>query len=520
MKKPFLFLLLLGQVTLSAQHGLLDTDFDTDGIKLADLIGGEDFAGAEVQADGKIVAVGTYPLGLESQLLVMRFLPNGSHDMAFNGGTGYQAIDFDTTNDNVNIGEDVLIQPDGNIVVVGWSRIGAGDDMTIARLLPDGTLDSTFHSDGKFSFNLGVGSPHEDCSAVAMDGSGNYYMGGTHHNGTAANSFIVLKLDPAGNLEPSFAGSGVDTFAVTVGGEALRDLILLQDGRILCGGIGNLILPDSDFGLLMLKPDGNPDSTFSTDGRLATHVLGIRDGAMTLAQQADGKIVAGGYAGGEISRDLALVRYTLTGALDLSFDGDGIATYDLDMEGKEEIINGIVMQPDGKILLAGATTESAETISFVGRYHADGTPDTTFGTDGFTVTDVALFNDEARGIALQEDLKVVTVGWANGKGFVARYLSGLVLSSPDPQGNAPLTLYPNPVQDNATLKCQLAQPGPVEIHLTDLAGRVLHTFRTEAHMAAGTHEFALHLPEGLAAGEYLVVMACTQGNLAMKLLKI
>jgi uncharacterized delta-60 repeat protein len=508
---PFLWLPLHGQ------FGFLDGDFDGDGISIVTSASPITFNAVGVQPDGMIVAAGSIKSGAETQFLVMRFFPDGNLDMAFNG-IGYQAIDFDPLNDNVSVANDLQIQADGKIVVAGTSFIASDDDMAITRLKANGTVDSTFALFGKKTIHLGIGTLQEGCNALAMDADGNFYLGGTHSNYTNTFSFIISKLDPSGFFDGTFGAGGTDTFPMP-GHGILNDLILLQDGRILCGGAAGVMTSDIDFGLLLLKTNGRADSSFSTDGKLATHILGSSDRGWCLAQQSDGKILAAGRAGGAFTSDLGIARYSLTGSLDLSFDGDGKTTYDLDMEGDEEQINGIALQPDGKLLLAGYSVDAGTVISMVGRYNTDGSPDATFGTGGFTMTDVALSHDSYSAMALQPDLRLVTVGTAGFNAHVARYITGLVVSAPDAAGQAPLNLYPNPVQDQATLEFHLPHSGNVELLLTDLQGRVLHTFGDGIALNAGAQSPKLNLPTGLASGEYLVVLVTPQGNLATRLLK-
>lgn len=520
MKHLFNFLLLFALLSpsLPAQFGFLDGDFDADGIKILNLNSNEGMAAVAVRPDGMIIVAGSVTTGGETEFLVMRLTQDGSIDMSFNG-IGYQVIDFDPGSDNSNTAADVLVEPNGKIVVAGTSFYFGDEDFAIARLLPDGGLDSSFYGSGLKTIHTGNLGWNQNCLALARDASGYYYLGGTHYLPGDPYKCMVAKLAPTGAADFSFGESGIDTFSITGSNyDFVNDLIVLQDGRIVVGGQGGSAF-DNDFVLAMIKTNGDLDSTFSTDGRVATNVDGPAEACYALAQQPDGKIIAAGYAGDFANgTDLALVRYSLTGSLDLSFDVDGKMVHDLDNSGSDEGFYGVVIQPDGKII-AGGNTYSSGTLSVVARYNSNGSPDGTFGSGGYAGTEVSPLADGITEVALQPDLRLVAVGNASGDGFAVRYVTGLVLSTPEVPAAVAMTLYPNPAQEVVTLRCQLSHAMQAEVLLTDVNGRILHTFDPAAAIGSGDQEIQLNLPSGLAPGNYLVVLVTAEGNFATRLLK-
>lgn len=107
--------------------------------------------------------------------------------------------------------------------------------------------------------------------------------------------------------------------------------------------------------------------------------------------------------------------YEAAGVLDDTFDSDGISTK-TDVN-QDYIINGLAIQNDGKIILAGRTQGTLQDFVVL-RYNTNGSLDTTFGTSGEVLTNIVA-NDEANAVAIQTDGKIVVVGTANNGNLIA-----------------------------------------------------------------------------------------------------
>ncbi|MGH7424787.1 MAG: delta-60 repeat domain-containing protein, partial [Candidatus Methylomirabilales bacterium] len=156
---------------------------------------------------------------------------------------------------------------------------------------------------------------------------------------------------------------------------------------------------------------GDLDTTFDGDGKVVTPILTRNDQAFAVAVASDGKIVAAGRANNGSDFDFALARYNPDGTLDTSFDTDGKVATDLD--GREDEAFAVAIQPDGKIVAAGKTDSGPDTDFALARYNPDGTLDTSFDTDGKVSTDIDADNDEASGVALASGGKIVAAGDTN-----------------------------------------------------------------------------------------------------------
>ena len=188
----------------------------------------------------------------------------------------------------------------------------------------------------------------------------------------------------------------------------------------------------SNFFLVRYNVDGSLDNSFSGDGIVTTSINNNlnNEGFSRITLQGDGKILAGGESNG----DFVLVRYNTEGSLDAGFGIGGIVTTDL---GHNEIGLAITVQLDGKILVAGSTSQSGG-LSWEGdttlhlvegisdfalvRYNTNGSLDTAFGIGGKVITDFG-GTDIATGVAVLADGKIVVSGTNNGDFALARYNS-------------------------------------------------------------------------------------------------
>ena len=237
--------------------------------------------------------------------------------------------------------------------------------------------------------------------------------------------FALARYNTDGSLDPTFDLDGKVTSDFAGGNDRARAVVIQADGKIVVAGVAfsSACLPcngppSDNFGLARYNPDGSHDLTFGFGGRQVTDFdVAGPDEARGVAIQADGKIVAAGVAICDpcvlpvtpVPHDFALARYTADGSLDPSFDGDGKVKTDF---GGPDEANAVAIQREGEIVAAGSATHDSGALLFaLARYKGDGALDPTFDGDGKVTTMVAS-DDEARGVAIQRDGKIVAVGLA------------------------------------------------------------------------------------------------------------
>ena len=211
----------------------------------------------------------------------------------------------------------------------------------------------------------------------------------------AVSAGVVLPLFPAaasgapGDLDPALGGDGsVLTSIGETPGEAEASATVVQpDGKIVAAGGVRTGFSATDFALVRYNADGSVDTTFGNDGVVRTPFSpGSIDFVNGLALQPDGKIIAVGASGGEFigDTDFAVARYTADGSLDTGFSVDGKLTTEFGQQGSA---SAVAVQADGKIVVGGGGGFKGA----LARYSSDGSLDSGFDGDGKLTTTFGSF---------------------------------------------------------------------------------------------------------------------------------
>jgi uncharacterized delta-60 repeat protein len=277
-----------------------------------------------VQADGKIVAagyslIGTDPNTRTNDFAVVRYNADGSLDTSFGGGTGIVTTSISIGHDGAWA---VAIQSDGKIVVAGEAYVNPDTSTTafgIARYNTDGSLDTSFDGDGIRTVVVGIRSP---AYAMALQSDGKIVVAG---DSTAVNggpiSATVVRFNSDGSLDTTFDTDGIAGTQVG-SSDNIRTVAIQPDGKILIAGYAFTVT--SDIAVVRFNANGSLDTSFDGDGKVTTPIGTSAEYIQSLAIQRDGKIVGAGASVVGATYHSALVRYNTNGSLDTSFDGDGI----------------------------------------------------------------------------------------------------------------------------------------------------------------------------------------------------
>jgi uncharacterized delta-60 repeat protein len=280
-----------------------------------------------------------------------------------------------------------------------------------------GELDQTFGNGGKVTTDF-LASPAssfttDQINDVAIQSDGKIVAVGVDFNG----DFAIARYNADGSLDPSF-GSGGKVTTDFIGGRDFGSAIAIQpDARIVVGGFAykQFDFINSDFALARYNPNGSLDTSFGSGGKVTTDFFGDTDLLSDIVLQDNGKIIAVGTSEnvqpGRINIDFAMARYDSDGGLDSSFGNGGKVS--TDFFGNLDQAFGVALQSDGKILLAGVTVVSLSDDDFaLARYNKDGRLDSSFGSDGKVTTDFLGGFDDAQDVVIQEDGKIVLAGRA------------------------------------------------------------------------------------------------------------
>jgi uncharacterized delta-60 repeat protein len=314
---------------------------------------------------------------------------------------------------------EVLPQGDGKVVLVGDTR--SPSDLTLMRFRPGGRLDESFAGDGVKTSDWGE---FELAYGAAMQEDGKIVVVGSSDQDFRSddNDFLVARYLPGGNLDKSFSGNGMRTLDFGAD-ETAFGVALGDDGSIVAAGETTTNPGDNArFAVAGFESDGGIDESFSTDGKLTTKFSEARDDrASGVAIQDDGRIVVAGWAN---FADFGVVRYGADGELDDSFAGDGKTT--TDFHGDIDQASGLSLQDDGRIVLGGHAADQASRFQLaLARYETDGDLDMTFSGNGRQTT---AFADDAinefGGLVIDSAERIVIAGEAQGDAAVARFESG------------------------------------------------------------------------------------------------
>jgi uncharacterized delta-60 repeat protein len=215
----------------------------------------------------------------------------------------------------------------------------------------------------------------------------------------------------AGTLDPTFGNGGKVVTDFFGDDDAASCMAIQQDGKIVAGGFGTTsgANPHPEFALARYNTDGSLDQSFGSNGKVNTDFFSVYNNLNGIVIQPDGKIIAVGNArhAGAGQFDFALARYNPDGSLDKSFGTSGLAT--TSFLGHDSA-NAVALTPGGKIVVAGsAVNQGGNPIVALVRYNSDGSPDASFGTGGKVTTSIG-FIDQAFAVAVEPDSAIVVAG--------------------------------------------------------------------------------------------------------------
>jgi len=402
----------------------LDPTFGSGGTVRTDFSGNIDQANAvALQPDGKIVAAGSSFSSSKTveDFIVARYNINGTLDKRF-GNNGKITTDFFRNVDSI---EALIIQPDGKILVAGFAQLaGSGGTprvFALARYTSDGRLDNSFGNGG--SLTTSFGGTFAVASAIMLQPDGKIVVAGTaDFNPRVPGSgldFALARYTANGSLDASFGDAGKMVFDFFGSFDQANAAALQPDGKIIVVGSASYdsFNRDIGFALTRFNPDGTTDFGFGSGGKQITSFFDAGAKANGVVLQADGRFVVAGTASDSATRpgatDFAIARYNSDGTLDSSFGIGGETSVPFSDSASEQA-NALALTSDGKIIVAGAAFKTFSTPPdfALQRYNPDGSIDASFGAGGVITTDFAAGTDEALAVAIQADGNVIAAGRA------------------------------------------------------------------------------------------------------------
>lgn len=356
--------------------GSLDSSFGNGGRRTVafDLGGFSDYLSAMAAYPGdRILLAGTAydvdGIGSAGAWAIARLTGNGTLDTSFDLDGRRHFTVVPTTQDSGSLLTDLAVQPDGKILLCGYSFESGVVEIVVARLDPDGSFDTGFADGGIGRFDPVAGDPAIALpSAIALRPDGRIVIGGSVNTDTSEGvlnyDMFVQQLNADGTIDTTFANGGVQTIAFDQGGsnlDSLTDLVIDAGGRLIAGGVAATASSGNDMAAARLLPDGTPDPAFGSSGRvLVGFDLGgdLDDRANALAVDASNRIVLAGKADAAGSLDIAILRLTEAGLPDAEFATAGKFVLAIDNDPPEfddESAEAVALDDRGRVVAAGWT---------------------------------------------------------------------------------------------------------------------------------------------------------------------
>jgi len=412
-----------------------------------------EFDAVRVMPDGRLIVGGVTGLGDAANFLTSRIDAAGALDPTYGVG-GYSTVAIPNMDSFTGL-RDMLVQPDGNVLVtgdfggtvIGQSRIG------VARLTPSGTGDPAFNAAGTPGYvfvNTGAGS--EFSRSVRLQPDGKIVVGGNGTNGALGQQMAAARFNPDGTRDPTYGSGGIATTLIASATTG-RALDLAPDGKAIILGDGSNALGAFEVRLARFTTTGQFDTTFGTSGLAVFAMPTGFSGPLVHKVFAlpSGQILVLASVLSATGAGAMVVRLNADGSVDTSYGGGNGWVYVETATGTANVdanFSASDLMPNGNLVAAGySLTPATGFVPTVVRFTPDGLIDTSFGTAG-----VSYYAD--------------TVGFTQIFGVTAAPDGGLYLSGNFQAGSERLGLVFKTVAEAAPV-------ADLAITMTDGLGNVL-----------------------------------------------
>ncbi len=360
------------------RNGNLDATFGSAGMAFHDLgpVANHSVRSIKELANGKLLVASSVSLdgSYRMDLLVARFNADGSIDSSFaDNGISTIVVPFAYTSANGKVEMEALNSGKIAVSTGMFDSVSGETYITVALLNEDGSIDLGFDDDGFAQL------PWQTVAGIHDLKNGNFIVTGNF----PGNGQRLARFNVDGTLDSSFGSSGV--VSTSISKSSVQTSLVQTDGKIVLTGT-TYDYPRGTFAV-RFNVDGSVDTSFGVNGVANTYLSDSSEYAQmeAVVQQADGKVVMGGYIQWSDSMsmdqfsDVILIRYNTDGSLDTSFVGDAALA---DGTVRTSIANytsvkSMALQINGKIVVTGTqqTVDYSYNIITV-RFNSDGTLDT------------------------------------------------------------------------------------------------------------------------------------------------
>lgn len=387
-------------------EGIADPSFGVDGIAIhyvnTDGFGSPALNGVVkviIQPDGKILLIGTVEniavAEYNYDLFIMRLMPDGSRDPSF-GTDGFNMYGFydDWGYFLRDYARSAALLPDGKIVIIGDTGPYSEDQAFIMRILPNGLIDGTFGTEGSYRININIDTWASDV-AVLADSS--IVMAGHFNTG---QYIFFAKWNADGSYDSTFGVDGIHVDSTVALFNLKRMALTPSEEFILMGDKNSTVIINK------YLSDGKPDTTFHFY-ELPHPTSNYYSESICLGPE--GEIFFSYHSSGSI-RDFMLGKLTPQGLPDGTFGGDGIGQYDIGQALDD--CKSINLAGDKVVASGNAVFNYNNDIAAI-RIFANGDLDDSYANEGKWHTDIGRSADYGHSIALTSENKIIMAGDGN-----------------------------------------------------------------------------------------------------------
>lgn len=468
--------------------GTFDTTYSTDGKSFfAVQAFSDDLVGCSLKLpDGKMLVGGSSYLNDGMLFTLAKYNTDGTLDTSFGSGTGKLALPFYGT-------VYALAVDDNGRILVG----GDNFEMSMARLMPDGSLDISFGTNGMADLaNISFGGK---LRSIAVLPNGKILAAGSmvnFGNSPADEDLMIIRFNSNGTIDGTFGNGGIASGNSSSYNESVYKIKVLGDGKIVAAAAGYTGNSD-DILILKYNANGTVDNTFNGTGKQIIGGSGW-DQPTDMEIQPDGKILVAAYLENE-EVHFTVVRLMTNGSFDATFGVNGMAMMD---DNGQTVATGIELMENNKIVLGGHSLLDNNYVRAFARLHPNGTADSSFGDQGIVYMPIDFESDGyAAGLTLEGNRAIIAgttfdmSAQAGDYGLSAIYLDSFMSIGEQPAQTS--GFYPNPATNSITFDSNI-----ISVSISDITGK-----RLPVSFSGGRMDIS-----ALPAGVYLVTSSNEDGN--------
>ncbi len=338
------------------------------------------------------------------------------------GNNGVVVHDSAAGGNSEDVGWSITIDGQGKILVAGHSKNASfNEDMVIWRINADGTLDNSFGNNGVVVHNGAAGGNSNDRgTSIVIDSNGRIVVAGYSFNGSNID-MVIWRYNPDGTLDNSFGNNGIVVHDNAAGGNDNDwgfSITTDSQNRVLVTGTSFNASNNYDMVIWRYNSNGTLDNTFGNNGVVVHDSAAGGNGndiGSSIVVDSNGKIVVAGYSFNGSDNDMVVWRFNANGTLDNSFGNNGIVVHNSAAGGNgDDIGKSVAIDSSGKVLVTGLSKNiNGDYDMVVLRFNADGTLDNSFGNNGIVVHNDASGgngNDRGYSISIDSQGKIIVTG--------------------------------------------------------------------------------------------------------------